>query len=73
MPLSSDIANFILIDFNPKATSFSSNDMFFAPCFSIMCCAWFSISLRFEFGEAGIILTIIAAMLGMSGFIFVIF
>ena len=42
--------------------------MFLAPCFSIVCWACFSISLRFELGDKGIIFTIIAAMLVMSCF-----
>ncbi len=48
VPLLSSIANFIWIDFSPNATSLSSNVMFLAPSFSIVCWACFSISFRFD-------------------------
>ena len=73
VPLSSEIANFICIDFSPNATSFVSNEIFLAPCFSIVRWACFSISLKSVLGDLGIIFTIIAVMLAMIAFVYFLF
>lgn len=62
MDFSSGHAILTIMDFKPKATSFVSKEMFFAPSSSNTCLACFSISCKLSLGDDGMIFRISAAI-----------